>query len=271
MKLARTPYSGRHLLGLAGWLFAAPLLAAQGKVDAALAQRYGGVLAADCANYLMPKLRYLGDSIDVQEGGKTVLVARNLRAAPDHFGATPPAGFENAVTGTVAGGEAMVFVFYRSPGGLFASVEGGPKVMAALPASLKGKRVRHCDPNRNLAPGASPPVEVGPAEMLKDATFRQSWVKALGPLAKERWLMQLDGPAPPVKTVRVAGETYQLVSVCKNHDCADNNLVLLWALPSRVIYAKVLQRRQPLLVGSPPPAMAAELDRLWKAEWRAGK
>jgi hypothetical protein len=28
----------------------------------------------------------------------------------------------------------MVFVFYRNASGLFATVEGGPKVMAALPA-----------------------------------------------------------------------------------------------------------------------------------------
>ena len=128
---------------------------AQGKTDMNLMQRYGGVLAPDCSNYMLPQLKYLGDSLVVQDGGKAVLTGRNVKAAPTYFGATPPPEFETALTSEVAGGEALVFVFYRSASGLFAAVEGGPKVMAALPAAFKGKRARHCDPNRNAAPGAA--------------------------------------------------------------------------------------------------------------------
>src|SRR5580765_3084720 len=128
----------------------------QGKIDAQLMQRYGGVLAPECANYLLPQLKYLGDTLVVQDAGKAVLTGRNVKAVPKYFGATPPPEFETALTSEVAPGEPMVFVLYRNAGGLFATVEGGPKVVAALPAALKGKRVRHCDPNRNAVPGTSP-------------------------------------------------------------------------------------------------------------------
>ena len=52
---------------------------AQGKFDAKLAQRYGGVLAPDCSNYLLPRLKYPGDSLVVSEGGKALLTGRNVK------------------------------------------------------------------------------------------------------------------------------------------------------------------------------------------------
>jgi hypothetical protein len=264
-------FAQRCLLGLALLLGAAvPAAWAQGKIDNKLMMRYGGVLAPDCGNYLLPQLKYLGDSLVVQDGGKPLVTGRNVKAAPSYFGATPPPEFENALTSEV-GGEALVFVFYRNASGVFAVVEGGPKVMAAVPASLKGKRVRHCDPNRNMVPGTKPPAEVGPSDLLKDAKFRRAYLQALGPLAKEPWLTQLDGPAQPVKTVQVAGTDYQLLSVCKAHDCYDNNMVLLYAATSQIVYARLQSRGKPVLAGAPPPPIAAELERLWKAGYRAGK
>jgi len=77
-------------------------------------------------------------------------------------------------------------------------------------------------------------------------------VQALGPLAKEPWLMVLDGPAQPIKKVQVAGNEYQLASVCKNHDCYDNNMVLLYAAASQTVYGKVVQRGRAVLLGAPP-------------------
>ena len=35
--------------------------------------RHGWVLAPDCLNYVLPQLKYLGDSRVVQDGGKAVL------------------------------------------------------------------------------------------------------------------------------------------------------------------------------------------------------
>jgi Inhibitor of vertebrate lysozyme (Ivy) len=248
-----------------------PLAWPQGKIDARLMQRYGGVLAPDCGNYLLPQLKYLGGSLVVQDGGKALLTGRNVKVAAAYFGATPPPEFETALTSKVAGGEALVFVLYRNASGLFAAVEGGPKVMAALPPAFKGKRVRHCDPNRNVAPGTSAPVQVFPGALLKDARFKRLYLQALGPLAREAWLTELDGPAQPVENVQVAGADYQLVSVCKNHDCGDNSMVVLYAAAAQMLYGKVFQRGRSTLVGAPPPQVAAELERLWKATYRSGR
>jgi hypothetical protein len=244
---------------------------AQGKIDAKLMQRYGGVLAPECANYLLPMLKFLGDSLVVQDAGKAVLTGRNVKAVPTYFGAKPPPEFETALTSEVAPGEAMVFVLYRTASGLFATVEGGPKVLAALPSALKGKRVRHCDPNRNAVPGAPPPAMTFPPDMLKDAGFKRAYVAALGPLAREPWLMKLDGPAQQVETKRVAGNEYQVVSVCKNHDCYDNSMVVFYAAASNTVYGTVFQRGRSTLVGAPPAPVAADLERVWKATYRSGR
>ena len=75
-------------------------------------------------------------------------------------------------------------------------------------------------------------------------------------------------PAPPVKGHQVAGVTYQLVHVCKNHDCADNNLLFLYSAEQNVLYGLVYQKGRTTLVGAPPPAVASELPKLWKKEWR---
>lgn len=261
--------SSRLLLAAAVLLGGASSASAQGKVDNALMMRYGGVLAADCANYLLPQLKYLGDSLVVQDGGKAVLTGRNVKAVPGYFGSTPPPEFENALVGEVAPGQGMVFVFYRNASGLHAAVEGAPQVVAKLPAALKGKRVRHCDPNRNAVPGKPTAAPTMPTALLKDAGFRRAYTEALGPLGREPWLARLDGPAQPVTSVQVGGEAYRMVSVCKTHDCYENSMVFLYAPGS--VYGTVYQGGRSTLVGSPPPAVAAELQRLWKLTYRGNR
>ena len=162
-------------------------------------QPYLGVLAPDCSNYMLPQLKNLGDSLVVQDGGKAVLTGRNVKPAPKYFGATPPPEFETAFTSEVAGGEALVFVYYRNASGLFAAVEGGPKVMAALPAAFKGKRARHCDPNRNVAPGAaSRPERAGKSRSEQVQRLRADRTERVGAsLQREskRGLLQGTRPA----------------------------------------------------------------------------
>jgi hypothetical protein len=262
---------------------------AQGKIDQKLMQVYGGVLAPDCSNYMLPQLKYLGDSLVVQDGGKAVLTGRNVKAAPKHFGATPPPEFENALTSEV-GGEAMVFVFYRNAQGLFATVEGGPKVMGALPAALKGKRARHCDPNRNAPPAGTASsaaaqdqgtgnsakifkgyalTQLSAAGLLYNAKAKEIYYKALGPLVKEPWLAKLDGPSSEGQAMKVANDDYVMLYTCKNHDCYDNNVVLLWSGVHNVVYGKVNQKGKSTLIGGPPPAVAAELEKIWKKQFRS--
>lgn len=271
MNAVRTTRLASVLIGTAALLLCpAPVSWAQGAADPNL-MRYGGVLAPECGNYLVPQLLYLGDSLVVREGGKPLLTGRNVKPAPAYFGATPPPEFETAFTSEVAGGDALIFVFYRNASGLFAAVEGAPKVMSAVPDALKGKRIRHCDPNRNAAPGTKPPAEIAPGELARDARFKRPYLLALGPLAKEPWLTTLDGPAQPIRKVQVAGAEYQFVSVCKNHDCYDNNMVLLYSAASQTVYGKILDRGRAVLVGTPPSAVAAELERLWRVTYRSSK
>jgi Inhibitor of vertebrate lysozyme (Ivy) len=258
---------------------------AQSKSEIQRMQPWLGVLAPDCSNYMLPQLKNLGDSLVVQDGGKAVLTGRNVKPAPKYFGATPPPEFETAFTSDIAGGEALVFVYYRNASGLYAEVAGGPKVMAALPAAFKGKRARHCDPNRNVAPGTGSPDaqakadpnkfkgytldELSASGLLYNAKAKATYQKALGPLAKEPWLAKLDGPSPQNKKVKVANADYFLLSACKNHDCADNNTVLLYSGAQDVVYGKVYQKGRSTLIGAPPPAVASELEKLWKSEWRS--
>jgi hypothetical protein len=114
-------------------------------------------------------------------------------------------------------------------------------------------------------------TELTAAGLLYNPQAKATYYKALGPLSKESWLAKLDGPSSENKPVKVAGADYILVSTCKNHDCFENSVVLLWSGVQDVVYGKVYQRGKSTLIGSPPPAVAAELEKLWKAEHRRGR
>lgn len=262
--MARARSSPRHLLAAAALLALSTPATAQ--PNHKLMQALGGVYAPDCGNYLLPQLKFLGDTLVVQDQGKALLTGRKVRPAP--AGAYGPAGFVAALTSEVATGEMMDFVFTRDASGLYVTVAGSPRVMQTLPAPLNGTRIRHCDPNRNAAPGAAPSPQLNPWDLLQDAAFKRAYLHALGPLAREPWLAKLSGPAAPVRTVRVAGVDYQLAAVCKPHDCYDHNIVLLWAPGVRGIYGHVVQGARVTPIGAPPPPIAAALERLWTAEYR---
>ena len=251
-------------------LAAAALLALGGGATAQthpqLMQTLGGVYAPDCSNPLSPQLKVLGDTLVVQDQGRALLTGRKVRPAP--AGTFGPPGLVAALTSEVAPGEGMDFVFTRDAGGLYVTVDGNPRVMQTLPAALHGQRIRHCDPNRNAAPGAASPTPLSPSALLQDAAFKQAYLRALGPLAKEPWLARLSGPAPPVRTQPLAGTDYELAAVCKPHDCYEHNLVLLWAPATRSVYGRVVQGARVTLIGAPPPPLAAELERLWQDEYR---
>jgi hypothetical protein len=97
------------------------------------------------------------------------------------------------------------------------------------------------------------------AGLLYNAQAKATYHRALGPLVKEPWLARLDGPS----------REFRPVGTCKNHDCHDNTILLLWSGVQNVVYGKVVQRGKSTLIGSPPPAVAGELEKLWKAEFRS--
>jgi hypothetical protein len=112
-------------------------------------------------------------------------------------------------------------------------------------------------------------TELSAAGLLYDPKAKAAYMKALGPLAREPWLARLDGPSPQNRAVKVAGADFVLLSACRNRDCEQNNTVLLWSGGPDVVYGKVYQRGKSTLIGAPPPPVAAELDKLWKQEWRS--
>lgn len=112
-------------------------------------------------------------------------------------------------------------------------------------------------------------TELTAAGLLYNAQAKATYLKALGPLAKQPWLAKLDGPSREYRPVKVAGADFMLGGTCKNHDCYDHTIVLLWSGAQNVVYGKVVQKGKSTLIGAPPPAVAGELEKLWKAEFRS--
>jgi Inhibitor of vertebrate lysozyme (Ivy) len=241
-------------------LSGAQLTAAENKV-------YAGVYSNACGDPGKPMVRLYDDVMSVGQAGK-VVTAKPFKSSNAHLGATPPpADFKTAFVGEVKGGDGLVFVLFHNPDGLFVVLEGGPKSLAQLGPGLQGQKLRHCDPNRNALPGAPAAVSARPTDLLRDPKFKTPYLKALGPLASEKWLTSLNGPAPEMKTVQAAGAAYQLASVCKPHDCAEHNTVLLYDATQGRVVGKVYQAGRSTLIGNPTPTLARELERLWTEEW----
>lgn len=252
-----------------GWavLTAACCLPADAKIDPKLEPQVAGVYSNACGNAAQPMIRLYGDTMSIEVSGKKV-AASKFRSTTSV--STPaPADYKATIEGEVPGGDGLVFVLTHNAQGLFATVTGGAKSLAPLGPGIVGQRIRHCDPNRNALPGVPPPASaMGPTALLADAKFKPLYAKALGPLARERWLARLDGPAPSNKQIKVAGQDYTLAAACKQHDCSANSMVLLYSRAQGVVYAQIHLKGRDVVLGSPPPAVAAEMARLWKKEWR---
>jgi hypothetical protein len=132
----------------------------------------------------------------------------------------------------VRDGLQLLFIVYRDKLGPCITLDGDSKVQSALGRDLLGRKYRSCNAAGKETPSAlpatpQPEAMIRPPELLLDAKFRSAYYKALGPRVRESWLAQLDGPAPPIKKINVGGTEYMFASACKNHDCGDNNTVLL--------------------------------------------
>ena len=255
-----------HALAAACFALALPTLASA-KLTPAEDSVYAGVYSNACGDRNQPMVRLYGDVMTVERAG-TAVTAKPFRADPKHLGASPPADFKTAYVGEVKGGDGLVFVLFHNKDGLFVQLEGGPKSLAPLGPGVMGQKLRHCDPNRNALPGAPVAKIINPPNLLREPKFKTAYMKALGPLSREPWLARLDGPAPEVKKVPVAGVEYQLAAVCKPHDCYDHSTVLLYDAAAGVVYGKVYQAGRSTLVGNPPAQVAGELDRLWTQQFR---
>jgi hypothetical protein len=106
-----------------------------------------------------------------------------------------------------------------------------------------------------------------PQDLLKDPKFKSAYMTSLGPKSKERWLAGLSNSAL-VRKVGFAGDTYLVATPCKPHDCGDNNLMLLYSPAKVAVFGKLYEKGRTTLIGSPDTAMSAELEKMWKKEFR---
>ncbi len=244
----------------------------QAALDADALKQYGGTYSADCGNPVAPRGTVFADALVVLEGDRRI-AGDKLQAAYSYFGQSPPPGYQVALLSEMRGSGQLMFLVYRDKSGQYMTLDGDPKVRAALGKALTAQKYRLCDPSRKIAPaapaGARQSALGGDAgSLLLDPKFKSAYYKALGPKVKDSWLAKLDGPSPLTKKVNVGGTEYVLASSCKNHDCGDNNVVLLYSAARGAVHGKIFERGKSTLIGSPPPAVASELERLWVSEWR---
>lgn len=120
------------------------------------------------------------------------------------------------------------------------------------------------------APAPSPPPKIAadsPAALMVDKPFMAIYRKALGRKDKEPWLV--DGPETQHKNVEIEGTTYVVATSCKPHDCGDNTILVLYSAAKKVVYGKIVRPGDARLLGAPPPAVSAALEREWTLEFRS--
>jgi hypothetical protein len=241
-------------------------------------QRYGGTYSVQCADAASPRLRITADALLVERGAQR-LTGLRPQASYSYFGQSPPPGYEVALLSQERGAPELTFIVYRDRAGLYLQFDAEPRIMAALGRPAANAKYRDCNAARSQREGAAAERQakqdakeaaaLAAASPLADARFKAAYHAALGPRVRERWLARLEGPAPEPRRLRLGGDEYVLHSVCKAHDCHDNNLVLLYSPARGVAYGKVFEGgARSTLIGAPPPAVAAELERLWRKEWR---
>jgi hypothetical protein len=138
-------------------------------------------------------------------------------------------------------------------------------------------------PTQTAAPAIAAPVPAGrpsagasgnldalvKSNVMKDAGFRTAYLQALGPLQREGWLIEMDGPGDQ-KIATVGGARYLEVTTCKEHDCGDNAMLVLYSPSPAMLFGLVSRARRIVTIGNPPPALMPDLKRLWKVAWPAG-
>jgi Inhibitor of vertebrate lysozyme (Ivy) len=255
----------------------------QGKLNADTMKAFGGTYQLDCSNNASPKATVFPDALVFLHGDKRVAGSKP-ESQTSFYGNSPPPEYLIMLVSEAPGGQ-LFFAIHQDKSGQYLKIDGDAKVVAAIGKQLTGQKFRRCDGTAKPMQTAAAPAAQGKADpnkpfkgyalteltaagLLYNPKAKATYYKALGPLSKEPWLAKLDGPSSENKPIKAAGADYVLVSTCKNHDCFENSVVLLYSGAQDVVYGKVYQRGKSTLIGSPPPAVAAELERLWKSEFR---
>lgn len=244
---------------------------------------YGGTYSADCANPAAPRVRALPQGLVVEAGNKR-MTGTKVQVSVSYFGqAQAPGEQAVALLSEVRGGAGLIFVVRRDTRGQSVTLDGDPKVMAALGRALTARSYRDCDLLRSGRAAAQMQGDLRQAQVDKAATrsaakqpdavrFKTALRQALGPKVNEKWVLAMIGtPGAETPTLLIGGTVYQEITACKPHDCYDNNLLLLYEPNRSAIYGKVLMKAAPSVVGSPPLQLAAEIEKRWRMHWRSGQ
>lgn len=272
-------------LAAGAWAVAAAAAQAQGLQPDVL-KGFGGRYAVDCAKPDAPRVVVEARQMLVEQGNQRITVG-NLDAAFSYFGNNPPPSFRVALFGQVQGRHDLTALVHADGKGQYLQLDGDRTVMSNLGALGKAQ-FRHCNAaanqqaladqkaDKDAQAAARAPVAPGtakhPSELIRDPVFKPVYLKALGPLGRTPWLAQMNGPAPDLSRQTIGGVSYTVAAICKPHDCGDNSAVVLYDAAQGRVYGLVNQRNKQQTFGAPPGAMLAELQAVWRREWRpAGK
>jgi Inhibitor of vertebrate lysozyme (Ivy) len=230
---------------------------------------YGGGFSSDCSNSAAPRLHVVADALTIEHGTKRI-TGHDVQTDYTFYGRSSPPTFEVVLQSQVRDGAPLLFIVNRDKSGQYITLEGGPEVEVALGKTLLGRKYRHCGaPNKRAtaAPAVAADADsiILPFTLLKDARFKSAYHTALGPRTKVAWLARLEGPSSALEEVTIGGKEYTVAQFCKDHDCGDNYAIVLYSAAQGVVFGKILEQRQSVMIGAPPPLIAAELERLWTA------
>lgn len=237
---------------------------------------YGGRWSTSCADASAPTLQVREDQLIV-ESGKRRVVGQSPETAHSFFGnSQPPARFDVALMSDVDKAGVLTFLVFREARGQSVTLDAAKPVAGQLGPDLMKLRYWRCDGSARAAlPAVEPtatkqpaPPTGSPAALAQGPAMQKAWRAALGAKENDRWLVRREGPAPEPQWVTVAGTRYVLHAFCKPHDCHDNNAIALYDQGSGRIYGLVQRSGKNVLVGAPPQALAPQLDKLWREQWR---
>ncbi|MDQ0590837.1 Ivy family c-type lysozyme inhibitor [Variovorax paradoxus] len=238
---------------------------------------YGGRWSTSCANAAAPTVQVHQDMLTVESSNRRV-VGREPETAHSFFGnSQPPAHFDVALMSTVDKGGALTFLVYREARGQSITLDAAGPVAAQLGPELMKLRYWRCAGAARAAilsaESAAPTTQLtpptgSPAALAQGPAMQKAWRAALGARENDRWLVRREGPAPEPQWVTVDGTRYLLHAFCKPHDCHDNNAIALYDQGSDRIYGLVQRKGRNSLVGAPPQALAPQLEKLWREQWR---
>ena len=67
-------------------------------------------------------------------------------------------------------------------------------------------------------------------DVVKQPPFGAAWNRLVEPLKKSQpWMIDARGVAGPSVTINVDGQSFEVFSLCKPHDCADNQMQVLFS------------------------------------------